>query len=187
MTRSDHGETTFELPFSYPVNVRTLPRKGRHLNYQAPAEVLPLIAKAYDLTEVASFSAECLVQPWKRDGVKISGTVVSSHTQPSAVSGDPIESSVDEPFEALFVPENSRLSRPAVNGEGEMVVSLDADDVPEVFAGDSIDLAQVWLEFFALALDPFARSDDEEFDTEAFRDPESSPFAALAALKKPAN
>lgn len=187
MTSPDHPLQGFQLPFSHSVNVRTLPRKGRHVSYEALPEICEKIAAAYGLISVEKFFAQCVVQPWKKDGVKLSGSVICELNQPSAVSGDPLQQSVDEEFQVIFLPENSRLSRPQLNGDGELVVSLDGDDVPETFSGDSIDLASVWLEFFALGLNPFARLEHEEFDAEAFRDPASSPFAALAALKKPPN
>ena len=172
-----------ELPFNFPVNVRKLPKKGTHTNYQADQPTREKIAAEYDLLEMSDFHGSCLISPWKRDGVKLSGVVAASYSQPCATTGEPLDVELEEKFEALFVPEGSKLSKPQLDEEGEMIVDPFGEDMPDIFQGDSIDLAQVWLEFFDLAHDPFARADDAKMDKMGLDTDEESPFSALEALK----
>ncbi|MEE9374963.1 MAG: DUF177 domain-containing protein [Rhizobiaceae bacterium] len=175
-------------PFTMPINVRTLPKKGKHLNYSAPEPVLITIAKAYDLISVEDFKADCLITPWKRDGVELRGTVRANITQPCAITAAPLQAIVKEKVEMFFVPDGSKLAKPRLNEEGEWVFDIDGTEIPDTYLGDSIDMAAVWLEFFSMGIDFFARLDGAEihtvspFEEEGIR-PES-PFAALAALKK---
>ena len=175
-----------DQPFTLPINVRTLPKKGQNVPYLADNDVRAHIAQTYDLISVESFKAHAVLAPWKRDGVEVRGTIDVQLTQPCAISGEPLSVRVQEDLEALFVPEGSRLSKPRKDDEGELIFDVEGDDLPDTFTGDSIDVAAVWLEFFGLGLDPFARIEGAELDVGLIDDPEDSPFAALAALKQDA-
>jgi len=177
-----------DLPFSYPVNVRTLPKKGQHVNYSAPEDVRAAIAKAYDITSVESFHAHCLLTPWKRDGVQIVGNISAHITQPCAISFEPLQATVDETVEMVFVPEGSKHATPKTNDESEWVFDVEGSDSPETFVGDSLDMAGVWLEFFVLGIDLFARKEGAVLQPSkggnVGEEKAESPFAALAAMKK---
>jgi uncharacterized metal-binding protein YceD (DUF177 family) len=174
-----------EQPFSHPVNVRTLPKKGRRERYEAPDSVCAKIAAAYDLIGVAVFAAKAEIAPWKGRGVRVRGEIIASLSQPCAATSEPLDVAMNETFEATYVPEGSRLTKPRLNEVGEMVLDAEGEDPPEVFTGDSLDLANIWLEQFALCLDPFARVEGAS-PLESITDDEpakENPFAALAALK----
>ena len=68
-----------------------------------------------------------------------------------------------------------------------------ADDPPETFIGDSVDLGGLVLEHLAMAIDPYPRKAGEEFPADEVSsrveqeesDPtKQSPFAVLEALKR---
>ena len=172
-----------ELPFSQPVRVRGLPSRGLYLTYEADDEVAERIARENDLISVADFIATARVKPWQRDGVRVSGKVSAKLVQPCAVTGEPLETSLDEPFEITFVPEDSRLAKPRRSEDSEWILDPEGDDVPDTFNGDTIDLAGLWLETFVLGLDPFARIDGAELPEAATNTVQDSPFAALEQLK----
>lgn len=175
------------VAFSLPINARTLPRKGRTVVYQAPKDVMAQIAADYDLIDVLSFEAKCNLAPWKRDGVRLEGWVKAKIIQPCAVTSEPLDASINEDVEMVFVPDGSKLAKPRVNAEGEWIFDAEGDDLPETFIGDSIDLATVWLEFFAMGIDPFARLPGAEFQSPTPTDEDAAqadhPFAALSKLK----
>lgn len=171
-------------PFRRVVNVRTLPRKGREERHVADDAERRAIADHLDVVSVESAAFEAKVVPWKRDGVRIEGRLAADLTQACVVSLEPVAASIDEPFEAILVPEGSKLAAPRQT-DAEMLLDAEGEDPPETFEGDTIDLADVWLEFLALAIDPFPRKPDAELPGEA-EEGNPSPFAALAALK-PAN
>ncbi|MEL6750944.1 MAG: DUF177 domain-containing protein [Pseudomonadota bacterium] len=173
------------LPFTQPVNVRTLPKKGRREAFSASTDEATAIAMLYDLDAVETFVCRAEIAPWKGRGVRVRGTVEASIVQPCAITAEPLHRKVNEEFEALYVPEGSRLARPDALVNGELVLDAEGADPPEVFTGDSLDMAEIWLEHFALGLDPFARADDAELEApEPPTDDAPNPFAALAALKR---
>ncbi len=171
------------LPFNFPVKVRNLPKKGRMVTYEADPQTSEAIARENELISVSEFVATALVSPWQRDGVKIAGNVSAKIIQPCAVSGEPLETGVNEPFEITYVPDGSKLAKPRRHDENEWILDPEGEDVPDTFTGDAIDLAEPWLEVFVLGLDPFARLEDARLPEEAVDETSDSPFAALAQLK----
>ena len=115
--------------------------------------------------------------------MEILGQLVAHIIQPCAVTADPLEQVVDEAIEFVFLPEGSKLLRPVELTDSELVLDPMGDEVPETFTGDSIDLAEPWLETFVLGVDPFARIEGSEFVAENDGDAADSPFSALAQLK----
>ncbi|MEE9314836.1 MAG: DUF177 domain-containing protein [Rhizobiaceae bacterium] len=176
-------------PFEFAANIRTLSKKGQHVKYSAPEDAREAIATTYELVSVESFEAKALLAPWKRDGVQVTGHIKANITQPCAISSEPLTAVVDETVEMFFVPDGSKLAKPRTNEEGEWVFDVEGNELPETFVGDSIDVAAVWLEYFSLGIDLFARKNGAAFepveDGVEGGDKPDSPFAALAGLKKP--
>ncbi|MEP1263257.1 MAG: DUF177 domain-containing protein [Rhizobiaceae bacterium] len=153
------------------------------VKYSASQEERQAIAAEYDLLKVETFHVECLVAPWKGDGIKLSGTIASEFDQPCAVTAEPLAQRIRAEIEFIFLPEGSRLLRPPTVEDHELVLDPLGEDVPETFSGDSINLAAAWLETFALEIDPFARIDGAEFSAEGLDQQRDSPFSVLAELK----
>lgn len=175
-----------ELAFKYPFKVRKLAKKGQHVRFSADAPTCERIARDYDLIEVKSFEVDCKVTPWKSDGVEVTGMIDADIVQPCALTAEPLAGKVREALDFIFLPEGSRLLRPPRFEEQEMILDPMGDDVPDTFSGDSINLASPWLETFALGIDPFARIEGAEFESDKLDSEVESPFAALAALKSDA-
>ncbi len=175
-----------DKPFSHPINVKTLPRKGARERYEAPPEIRDAIASAYDVDAVSSFIASAEISHWKARGFRISGQVDALVIQPCAVTGEPLEVTVSEAVDATLVPTGSPLAKPRLDDAGELIFDAEGDDIPDEFDGTILDLADIWLEHFALGLDPFARAEGAEFesDTDEVNNGKASPFAVLAALKR---
>ena len=176
-----HDQEAFAITFDF--KVRKLPKKGQVIKYSADQAERAAIAREYDLLAVDKFEVECLVRPWKGDGVELSGTVKSSIEQPCAATAEPLKQTVAEEIQFIYLPEGSRLLRPPTIEDHELVLDPMGEDVPETFTGDSIDRAAAWLETFALGIDPFARIEGAEFDTEGLDQERDSPFSVLAELK----
>lgn len=174
-----------EKPFAinYDFKVRKLPKKGQMIKYSASDAERAAIAQEYDLLNVEAFDVECLVVPWKRDGVQLSGTVMVRFDQPCALTAEPLGQMVKEEIDFIYLPEGSRLLRPPTIEDHELVLDPLGDDVPETFVGDSIDLAAAWLETFALGIDPFAHIEGVEFEKDGLDQESDSPFSVLAELK----
>lgn len=172
-------------PVSYPVHVARLPEKGLPVSFSADAETCAALARDHDLEEIRAYSFDLLVTRWKKDGVKVAGKVTADIVQLCVVTLEPLENRVEAEFEALFVPEGSRLARP-YDPSGEILVDAEGEDAPEPFSGDSVDVGAVAEEHFELAVDPYPRKPDAQLPRELEPQPEDkpNPFAKLAALKR---
>lgn len=151
-------------PVSYPVKVAHLPRSGTPVWLEADPRQLDALAAAHGLAEVRNFRFDLVLSPWKRDGVKAVGTVKADIVQECVVTLEPIESRIEEAFEAVFLPEGSKLLSPDVNDASELLIDAEGPDLPEPFAGDSIDAGAVAEEFFGLAIDPYPRKSGVSID-----------------------
>ncbi|MDX8499850.1 YceD family protein [Mesorhizobium captivum] len=165
-----------QSPVSFVANVARLPQKGLPVAIEANERQRAALAAEYDLLSVESYRAELLVASWKRNGVKVSGRVEADITQACIVTLDPVAAHIDEPVEALLLPEQSKLGREGFEGGGEIVLDADGPDSPETFSGDTIDVGALAEQFFGLAIDPYPRKPGASLDAEGDDQPEESEF-----------
>ncbi|PWK67486.1 DUF177 domain-containing protein [Aminobacter sp. AP02] len=144
-------------PVSFPVNVARLPQKGMSAVVDADAFQRAALAEAHGLLSVERYKADLLVTKWKRNGVKVSGRVKAQITQACIVTLEPVEATIDEDVEGVFLPEDSKLARRGFNEAGEILLDAEGPDSPETFTGDTIDAGALAEEFFGLAIDPYPR------------------------------
>lgn len=173
--------------FSYKINVAHLSAKPLLVTLEADDRERRTLAERWGVSSVEAVTAELEVSRWKRDGVRIKGTVEARLTQSCVVTLDPVTSQIVEKIEALFVPEGSRLARVETSDIGEMVVDAEGPDAPETFHGDTIDLAEICEEFIVLSIDPYPRLEGVEMppdlNGESADEERESPFAGLSAFK----
>lgn len=174
--------------FSYSVPVGKVSANPVTVRLSANEAERKALARLWDVSGVAALEAELHLTRWKRDGVRVKGQVHAEIVQPSVVSLEPVTSSVDEPVEAVFVPEGSRLARVETNDSGEVLIDAEGPDLPETFSGDRIDVGSVVAEFVALAIEPYPRLAGETFNPpqESAQDDgeDNLPFAALKNWQK---
>lgn len=144
-------------PVSFRFQVNRLPKNGAEVTLEADADQRAELARVHDLEAVDSFIARFSVKGWKGDGVIVTGHVQAKITQLCVVTLEPIVSEIDEEISSVFVPENSKLARRVQ--ETEIILDPEADDLPETFSGDSIDLGALAEEFFALGINPYPRKE----------------------------
>jgi hypothetical protein len=152
-------------PVSFFANVARLPQKGLPVVIEADAAQRAVLAEEHGLLSVEAYRAELLVVSWKRNGVKVSGRVEADITQACIVTLDPVQAHIDEPVEALLLPEDSKLGRQGFEGGGEILLDADGPDSPETFSGDIIDVGALAEQFFGLAIDPYPRKPGASLDT----------------------
>lgn len=139
------------------------------------------LAKRLGLPSLPSLTADLVVKAWL-DGVEVSGCFKAVVEQVCGVTLDPFEQAVEGDIELHAVPAGSPH---AVTPEGgELALDPDGPDAPDILEGDAIDMAAVVTEHLALELNPFPRKPGATFDYQA-PEGETSPFAALKALKNP--
>ncbi len=177
-----------DRPFSYPVKVGHISANPVDVHLEADDTELKGLAALWNVLSVESLTADVKISRWKRDGVRMKGHVQAKIVQACVVTLEPVESVIDEDFEQLFVPADSKLARAPSMDAGEMILDPDGPDLPETFVGDTIDAGEAVTEFAALAIDPYPRKPGVAFEghleDSGEDDKKPSPFAALKDWKK---
>lgn len=176
MSDRDHEERS---PVSFDVSVTRLPNKGMPVLFDADARQREALAEVHGLLEVKRFRAELLVAQWKRNGVKVTGEVHAEIVQQCVLTLEPIEASVDEEIDSIFLPADSKLGRLGFGEGGEILVDADGPDAPETFSGDTIDVGALAEEFFGLGVDPYPRKPGAVIAPEPQEDAPSEPNGPL--------
>ena len=146
-------------PVSFVVNVARLPQKGMPVVLAAEDGQRERLAADHGLLSVESWRAALLVEPWKRNGVRVSGQVDAEITQQCVVTLEPIAAQISEEVSALYFPQDSKLGRLGFHAAGEIHLDAEGPDSPETLSGDTIDVGALAEEFFALAIDPYPRKE----------------------------
>jgi len=129
------------------------------------------IAERLDILSVENMSVEVELFRDLTGDVNMVGRIVADITQACVVTLEPVAQHIDTPL-------YQRFSERAEEEEGE-----DEDPV-EPIADDEIEVGEVIVQNLSLALDPYPRAPEAEFeevDDEAGKP--TGPFAALAALR----
>jgi len=142
---------------NFPVNVRSLPPKGLALTLETNENERAALAKAHGLLAVHKFSAALQLKPWKKQGVRLEGRIEAEIEQLCIITAEPLRNIIKKDFEAYYVPEGSRLARPAGMDSSELFLDPEGADAPESFSGGSINAGAVAEEFFELAIDLYPR------------------------------
>lgn len=185
------GDRTSPLHLS--LQVGSILPEGTRLAFEASPAECARVAAALDIEAVASLRAELLARRFRKDGARVTGRLHAVVVQKSIVTLEPVKQTIDEPFEAAFVRGARRPVDPLAADAGEIFVDPEAEDPPETFSGDSIDLGERLFEALTLALDPYPRRSGESFAGQpaAAADAEDddaetvSPFAVLADFSRP--
>lgn len=172
---------TFDLDAR--VRVDKIPATGRVVDVATDEEQREVLAARFRVDAVEAFEARVTAKRF-RGGVRAEGEVWGTVIQPCVVTGEPVAQQIRESIDRVYLPgRDEALERGA---GAEVFVNLEDDDFPDYFEGDEIDLADLVMEVFALAIDLYPRAPGAALPEEgAGDDPaELSPFAALKALKK---
>lgn len=144
-------------PVSFMAFVSRLPQKGMQVRIVADQGQKQALAEAHGLLAVERFEAELQISSWKRNGVKVSGRVVADITQECVVTLEPVEATIREDVQGLFLPGDSKLGRLGFDEGGEIHLDAEGPDSPETFSGDSIDVGALAEEFFGLGINPYPK------------------------------
>jgi len=164
------------VAWSFPIRLDQV-GKGTGRKLIAGEAERAAIARQLDLAALDRLEAEVEVLPWGKD-YEIKGTFSANATQTCGVTLEPLPVQLEGKFsvkasEAVVEPESNP----------DLEIGLETPDPPDLIENGQIDLAAYVIEHFALELDPFPRKPGVAFEPPA-TDPEPSPFAVLASLRK---
>ena len=169
--------------------VNDIPEEGVMLIVEATAVEREALARRFDTIAIESLSGEVSLYPDQdRTCWQVEGRVWGQAVQRCVVTLNPVRAKSDFTFERRYVTSINGGARDDVRPKGDVVLTLDQDDAPELLTGGVIDLGEIVAEEFGLALNPFPRAAGVVFNgytTEVEdRSTATSAFAALAAHRK---
>lgn len=166
---------TGQRPWRVPVVVAQIPERGLQLELVADAATRERLAVVAKLRAMPAAAAQVTLTPVGDGKIRVSGRVQATVGQTCVVTLEPVEATVDETFEVLFLPEGATMP---VHTEG------DDDDAPEPIVKGMIDVGSLATDYLFLGIDPYPRRPGVVFKpAEQPADAEDHPFAALEALR----
>lgn len=165
--------------FSRPMTLAEAKRQSGPLALCADAGERAALAARFSLAALDRLDARIL---FAVDGetIRLTGDVGGDAVQSCVATGEPVPAKVQVPLEVTLVPE-------APVGEVEELELDSADlDVETYPPGGRFDLGEIVAETFALALDPWPRSEGADDFLRAkgvLKEEEAGSFGALAALR----
>lgn len=170
--------------FSRLYRLDSLSAEPLRVEIEAGPEELEGLARRFGLVSVDSLTAEAELHRSGEAATAV-GKLRARVTQSCVASGEPVEAEVAEGFRVDFrpLPADDHPEEEVELGEGELDVVF--------YEGAAIDLGEAAAQTLLLGLDPYPRSPAAEaalsqagVKSEEEARVESSPFAALAALKE---
>lgn len=166
--------------WTYKVNAAEVPEAGAHFDLAADENTRAELARAAGLRSLPRLTASFDVTH-RAGGLHVTGEVNATVGQNCVVTLEPIQNDISEPVDLSFAPD----ATPTIADErGEASIEFGEEEPPETLSGGAVDLAAVATEFLLLAIDPYPRKEGAVFEPRIAGDPSTTPFAALASLKK---
>jgi uncharacterized metal-binding protein YceD (DUF177 family) len=169
--------TPADLRWHVPVRVDDVPETGSHLALVADQAARANLRTLAGLRELPRLeSAIDIVRHGK--GLHATGRLSATVGQTCVVTLEPVETTVDEAIDVVFLPAAADVAA-ATQNEG--------DETPEPIVDGVADVGAVVSELFLLGIDRYPRKPGAVFAppvADEDRSPEASPFAPLAKLKK---
>ncbi|MCB1516631.1 MAG: DUF177 domain-containing protein [Hyphomicrobiaceae bacterium] len=161
------------------VSVDKLKPAGRDVTFEASDAQCVWLAKTMRVSELADVSATFhLIR--EAEGLHVTGQLKATSTQPCVVTLEPVTQRIDVALDRRYLPERMRISDPAPSSE--TYIDLEAEDLPDYFAGDDIDLAPLLLDTLGMEIDLYPRAPGAKLPESGAEeaDAPSGPFAGLA-------
>jgi uncharacterized metal-binding protein YceD (DUF177 family) len=158
-------------------------RRGLSLDLTADEATRTRIAESFGMVSLDALTVRAEtrsapgIKPVVRIRIKLDGNV----TQECGVSLEPFSHAIASEIEVDVIQAADVTDEVTPIGEGEL--NLNDLDEPDVVGNGQIDIGQYAIEALGEAYDPFARKPGVVFE-EPEVEPEPSPFAVLAKLKR---
>lgn len=164
------------------IRLDSMPAHGREVHVAPDADIRAAIAAEIGITSLDALAASLHAVKF-RGGMRVTGHLTATVTQPSVVTLEPVVQQIAEPIDRVFLPAGDKTR--AGPGHAEVFVDIEGEDVPDHFEGNEADMSDLIIETLALAVDLYPRGEGESLDDLGLKPDlaEDHPFAALSALK----
>ena len=172
--------------FSRPLNVTKLKSKGLREHITANQEERSKLAEQLAIDAVDVLSFKCVLMPWKKGGVELTGQLTATIKETCVVTLEVFATEVLQDVKRYFdSPRRTETEPPLLDLE-----SID-DNVPDIIENGMLDIGDIAIETLALVLSPHPRKPDAVFIDHVESNPDSpddpakeNPFDVLQQLKK---
>ena len=178
----EHGSEKRVSPWYVPVAVEDVAETGQHFDLVADTDTRAAVAQVAGLRDLPRLQAD-FEATRQGGGLRVAGKVSATVSQTCVVTLEPIANEVEERVDLLFLPRPVAEKQRVETGAKEEPREVKWND-PEPLIGGVVDLGALATEFLILGLDPYPRKAGAVFQPPAQAQPDESPFAALAKLKK---
>ena len=183
--------TDRQILFSRPFPVAELSGEPTLLSIAATTAECDVLAVDLGLSALSDFAIDFQIIKRPGDHVLVEGELRARMTQICVVTLDPFETSLVAPIRVEFASPEAVAAAVAARPPREPRPGdppEDQPDPPDPIIAGRVDLGLVATEFLALSLDPYPRKPGVAFSAPpAAEEPDESPFAALARLKRDEN
>lgn len=167
-----------------PVLVAQIPDTGLQRAFEANDATRGAMADVVGLREITSARASFDLKLKSGGRVHVTGEVHARIGQTCVVTLDPIDNEIDEAIDLMFAPPEQIRSLAALVDEAAQSEDGEVPDPPEPIVNGVIDLGRLATDALFLAIDPYPRRPDAQFEPPTeIRDPADHPFAGLKALQ----
>ena len=166
------------------------------LHIEASEEEAKDVARRLSLSSLNNLKADLKMARERGHVIKVDGRFEADIVQPCAVTLQPVESRVEDSFEAWFSDEDqavslSRERRARESGKGHVVLPIvEESENPEPVIQGHIDLGELVTQYLSLAIDPYPHAEgvdsdqlEEHISLKQAGNRKRNPFEALKALK----
>ncbi len=166
--------------FSRPVDLTRLGDAEAEHDIEATEPERVALAARFDLVALRALRAKVRIRRIHGGAaIRLSGHLSADVTQSCVVTLEPVESHIEDDFTVVYAAETST---------DESALGPDTDITwPEPMPEGPLDIGEAVAQHLSLALDPYPRVPGGELDRQWSGEgsQDTSPFARLAALRKP--
>ena len=149
---------------SLPVWPGRLKQSGTVIAGHADAAQRAAIAEALDLVALDRLSWTLTARPWRKRGLSLEGQVQAEVVQACVVTLEPVAAQIDEAVDLRFLPVDEGAPEDA--RDIDWAFDAAAEDEPDRFEGDMVDVGALVVEILSLALDPYPRKPGVDFSAD---------------------
>lgn len=173
----------------YPISMSKLPSSSQTVELPINDDSLASIAEACGVSDIKKLTARFRFKRWRKHGLTLTGEFHAEIEQECIATLEPVFTKLNENFERQFLPERSSEYKLPEIIDGEMILDPEANDLPDIIEGDTLNLWDVLIEEMILAIDPFPRSETADNQAESVEEtpeelpePTHKPFSDLKTL-----
>jgi len=175
----------------YPFHVESLSSSGKTLHMKAEDKFLKPIAERLQVLKVKSLEVECKLSTQNGGHIlNIQGRFKAEIVQECVVTLKPIESIIEDDFEAWYADHEKAVSFNRAKHQieslecGDEIQILEEKEDPEALIDGQVDLGEVAIQFLSLTINPYPRAEGAG-DEGALTIEQAKSVKSLSSVERP--